>query len=195
MLAARGQRTEALRALIACVLLAPAVPMLFMGEEYAADTPFLYFCDFGGELARAVAAGRRKEFARFAAFADPAAAARIPDPNDDTTFACSKLDWAERDDREHRAWLDFYGRLLALRRQYLVPRLPQARSGRCVGGPGQPLHIRWPLGSRGTWCLLANLSDAPVERPAPVAGDVVYDSAPNAEAQAPWSVRVMLEPA
>jgi maltooligosyltrehalose trehalohydrolase len=59
VLAERRGRTPALRALIACVLLAPAVPMLFMGEEYAADTPFLYFCDFEGALAQAVTEGRR----------------------------------------------------------------------------------------------------------------------------------------
>jgi maltooligosyltrehalose trehalohydrolase len=194
VLAERLQRTQALQALIACVLLAPAVPMLFMGEEYAASTPFLYFCDFEGGLARAVAAGRRKEFARFAAFADPAASARIPDPNDAATFAHSKLDWAERDDPAHRAWLAFYAKLLALRRQHLVPRLPAVRSGRFACRPGHALHIRWPLGPRGAWCLLANLSESPVARPGPVAGDVVYDSAPgDAEAQAPWSVRVTLE--
>jgi hypothetical protein len=86
--------------------------------------------------------------------------------------------------------------LLALRRQHLVPWLPHARSGRCVGGPGPPLHIRWPLGPDRAWHLLANLSDAEVAQPAPLAGDVVYDSAPgDAEAQAPWWVRVMLEPA
>ena len=54
----------------ACLLLTPLVPMLFMGEEFAASTPFLYFCDFGPELAAAVAAGRRREFQRFAAFTD-----------------------------------------------------------------------------------------------------------------------------
>ena len=55
--------------------------MLFMGEEFAARTPFLYFCDFGPELADAVPQGRREEFGRFAAFADEAARERIPDPN------------------------------------------------------------------------------------------------------------------
>ena len=56
-----------LEALYACVLLAPQVPLLFMGEEFDASTPFLYFCDFGPDLAQAVATGRREEFRRFAA--------------------------------------------------------------------------------------------------------------------------------
>jgi malto-oligosyltrehalose trehalohydrolase len=194
VLAERAQRTAALRALIACVLLSPAVPMLFMGEEYAADTPFLYFCDFQGELARAVTAGRRGEFGRFAAYADPAARASIPDPNDEATFARSKLNWAERDDARHRAWLAFYGGLLALRRERLLPWLPQARSGLCVCEPGQALWIRWPLGRGHTWHLEANLSEAAAMRRALFTANVVYDSAPtDAEVWPPWSVRVTLE--
>jgi maltooligosyltrehalose trehalohydrolase len=196
VLAERGQRTAALRALVACVLLAPAVPMLFMGEEYAADTPFLYFCDFQGELARAVTEGRRKEFARFAAFADPAAREQIPDPNDEATFARSKLDWSERDQPRHRAWLDFYGELLALRRQHLVPQLSGARSGVCVDTHRPLLHVRWPLRRNRSWHLLANLSEAALPRSASLAGDIVYDSASDdAGAWPPWSVRVALEAA
>src|SRR5262249_29847139 len=126
------RRGDALRALLACVLLAPAVPMLFMGEEFAASTPFLYFCDFHGELARAVREGRRSEFARFAAFADPAAREAIADPNDEATFVRSRLDWGERASAPHRAWLALYGTLLALRHEHLVPRLCEAGSGRCA---------------------------------------------------------------
>jgi maltooligosyltrehalose trehalohydrolase len=91
-----------LAAAYACLLLTPLVPMLFMGEEFAASTPFLYFCDFGPELAAAVAAGRRREFQRFAAFTDEAAIARIPDPNAAATFQASKLRWTERSQSPHR---------------------------------------------------------------------------------------------
>jgi maltooligosyltrehalose trehalohydrolase len=193
-LAARCDRTDALRALIACVLLAPAVPMLFMGEEYAASTPFLYFCDFHGDLGRAVDAGRRKDFARFAAFADPVIRECIPDPNDAKTFARSKLDWAERDDAAHRAWLAFYRELLALRRRHLVPRLPHARCGRLACEAGQAMQVSWPLGHAQRWTLWANLSGAPAALPSPARDDVIYDSAPShAEARPPWSVRVVLE--
>ncbi|UCE32609.1 MAG: malto-oligosyltrehalose trehalohydrolase, partial [Burkholderiales bacterium] len=71
-----GERIDAIAdarlmpAAIAGVLLAPAVPMMFMGEEYAASTPFQFFCDFGPELAEAVSRGRREEVGRFAAFSE-----------------------------------------------------------------------------------------------------------------------------
>ncbi len=97
-----GERIQAfadprlIPAAYACLLLSPQIPMLFMGEEFAASTPFLFFCDFGPELALSVSNGRRQEFKRFAAFADDAAVARIPDPNAESTFIGSKLRWQER---------------------------------------------------------------------------------------------------
>jgi malto-oligosyltrehalose trehalohydrolase len=194
-LAQRAQRSDALGALLACVLLAPAVPMLFMGEEFAASTPFLYFCDFHGDLARAVTNGRRSEFARFAAFADPAARERIPDPNDDGTFRQSKLNWAERAREPHRAWLALYRTLLTLRRQHLVPWLAGARSGRFSIEGGHLLRVQWPLGAARTWHLLANLCDAAAPLAVSLPGDPVYDSAPGAApaTRPPWSVQVALE--
>src|SRR5262249_52567680 len=77
---------RALRAAIACVLLAPSPPLLFMGEEFAASTPFLFFCDFGPELAAAVADGRRREFPRFPPLPDPGAREAVPAPQDVATF-------------------------------------------------------------------------------------------------------------
>src|SRR5262249_49801533 len=68
---------DALKAAIAIQLLAPSPPLLFMGEELGATMPFLFFCDFTGDLADAVREGRRREFARFPAFASPDARARI----------------------------------------------------------------------------------------------------------------------
>ena len=63
---------RAVRAAAAILLLAPSPPLLFMGEEFGAETPFLFFCDFEKDLAAAVTEGRRNEFARFARFNDPA---------------------------------------------------------------------------------------------------------------------------
>ncbi|MGE5094084.1 MAG: malto-oligosyltrehalose trehalohydrolase, partial [Betaproteobacteria bacterium] len=73
-------KPEALRLAVATLLLAPSVPLIFMGEEFGSRTPFLFFCDFHGELERAVREGRRKEFASFERFRDARARERIPDP-------------------------------------------------------------------------------------------------------------------
>jgi 1,4-alpha-glucan branching enzyme/maltooligosyltrehalose trehalohydrolase len=94
-------RPELLKAAASILLLSPQVPLLFMGEEWASAKPFQFFCDFGGALAQAVRDGRRREFARFPAFADPGVRDRIPDPNDVATFERSKLAWAEADRDSH----------------------------------------------------------------------------------------------
>jgi maltooligosyltrehalose trehalohydrolase len=186
-------RSDALRALVTCVLMAPSPPMLFMGEEFAAGTPFLYFCDFAGELAEAVTQGRRNEFSRFARFSDPERRDQIPDPNAESTFRRSKLEWSERERPGHVEWLALYRELLGLRHQHLVPRLAQVRSGRLdVAGAGR-LHLQWPLGQDAHWHLLANLSSAPAPMPALPPGTAIYASHRSTGAQAPWSVHVHLE--
>lgn len=150
--------TQALRAATACVLLAPAPPLLFMGEEFAASTPFLFFCDFGPELAAAVTRGRRQEFARFARFSDPAAQAAIPDPNDPQTFAESKLRWDEVARAPHSEWLALHRELLALRHRVIVPRLAGMRSGGDFRiESGGVLRVQWTLGDGSHLRLIANL--------------------------------------
>ncbi|MHB1134864.1 MAG: malto-oligosyltrehalose trehalohydrolase [Chloroflexota bacterium] len=102
----------------ALLLLVPQTPLLFMGEEFAASSPFLYFTDHEPELGKLVTAGRRREFRRFAAFADPGAAALIPDPQAESTFRRSKLQLSER--QSHAGAYRLYADLLALRRQDAV---------------------------------------------------------------------------
>jgi maltooligosyltrehalose trehalohydrolase len=87
---------SAWRAASVALLIMPQVPMLFMGQEWAASTPFLYFTDHKPDLGAAITEGRRGEFAAFAAFADPIARAAIPDPQDPESFARSRLVWDER---------------------------------------------------------------------------------------------------
>ncbi|WP_298829724.1 malto-oligosyltrehalose trehalohydrolase [uncultured Piscinibacter sp.] len=195
MLAAAGHREEMLHAVLACVLLAPAPPMLFMGEEYAASTPFLYFCDFSGELATAVTQGRRNEFGRFARFNDPAARNRIPDPNAEATFLRSKLAWDERAQPAHACWLALYRQLLGIRRDKLVPHLPGAASGQYREIGIGLLALRWPLGTSGRLDLLANLSGAAETGPDLPPGEPIYQSHAGAQQtlRPPWSVRVSME--
>jgi malto-oligosyltrehalose trehalohydrolase len=184
-----------LRALTSCVLLAPAPPLLFMGEEWGASTPFLFFCDFGAQLARAVRDGRRNEFRSTAAFADAAARERIPDCNAAETFAASRLDWSERERAPHAQWLAFYRELLALRRQRIVPLLPQAAAG-CfaIVAPGL-LHVAWPSG-RARLHLHAYLpdDDRAASMAAPMsAGEPIHSTAREAGRLEPWTVRWSLE--
>ncbi|MBD3236058.1 MAG: DUF3459 domain-containing protein, partial [Candidatus Eisenbacteria bacterium] len=120
---------RAVRAALTLLLLAPAPPLLFMGEEYGSRQPFLFFCDFGPDLAESVTAGRRREFARFPQFADPAAAERIPDPQARKTFARSRLDWEARERGDHAAWRAHVHAALDVRQRAIVPHLPGLAEG------------------------------------------------------------------
>ncbi|MGA2399897.1 MAG: malto-oligosyltrehalose trehalohydrolase [Steroidobacteraceae bacterium] len=160
----------------ACLLLTPLVPMLFMGEEFAASTPFLYFCDFGPELGAAVAAGRRREFQRFAAFADEAATARIPDPNAAATFAGSKLRWAERSQSPHRERLALVREFLTLRRLKLAPHLSGLRHGGRYRIESAALHVAWDLPDGSVWRLLVHFGPEAVETAQGPVGDVIFSA-------------------
>ena len=96
---------------------APQIPMLFMGEEFAASQPFPFFAHFEPELAEAVREGRRAEFAKFPEFQDPQKRETIPDPTTQRTFLSAKLNWREVNEASHADWLALYRDLLALRRR------------------------------------------------------------------------------
>jgi len=155
---------RAVRAAMSILLLAPSPPMLFMGEEFAAETPFLFFCDFEKDLAAAVTNGRRNEFAQFAAFSDPVARERIPDPNAAATFEASRLDWNSVTRPVHQEWLSFYRQLLKLRREKIVPLL----SGACNLKAKYEVHgdrgltASWHFKDGAKLTLLANLGAQPL---------------------------------
>jgi maltooligosyltrehalose trehalohydrolase len=104
------------RAASAVLLLSPYTPLLWMGQEWHASSPFLYFTDHPEELGRQVTEGRRQEFSRFAAFSDPETREGIPDPQAEETFRRSKLSWEERNAQPHAGVLALYRELLKLRR-------------------------------------------------------------------------------
>jgi maltooligosyltrehalose trehalohydrolase len=170
----------------ACLLLSPQVPMLFMGEEFAASTPFMYFCDFGPELAQSVSNGRRQEFKRFAAFADDAAVARIPDPNAAATFTGSKLCWQERSAPSHRAQLDFIRELLALRRRYLAPHLSSRIQAGRFEIVDEVLRMEWRLADGQPWRLFVHFGAHAAYAVLPTGGTTVFsmDSVAAATPQA-----------
>jgi malto-oligosyltrehalose trehalohydrolase len=158
---------EALKAAVTLLLLAPNIPLLFMGEEVLSRAPFQFFTDHQGDLANAVRDGRRREFASFTRFGG----ADIPDPNARETFEHSRVT-AGGDDSLHRT-------LLKLRREAIVPRLPGARSlGAEAIGPAAVL-ARWRMGDGATLAIAANLGaePCPVDMPR---GSQLFASAQDA---------------
>jgi len=107
--------TARCRAASVLLLMLPHTPLIFMGQEWGASSPFRYFTDHEPGLGALVTEGRRQEFRTFAAFADPASVARIPDPQAFDTFAVSRLDWDERTGDGHAAMLQLFRDCLALR--------------------------------------------------------------------------------
>ena len=183
------------------LLLAPQVPLLFMGEEFAASTPFLFFCDFHGELAAAVTNGRRSEFARFAKFSSPDVRESIPDPNDDSTFQRSKLDWGSVFGGVHESWLHLYRELLAVRQSKIVPHLGAPAATRCdvSGGDKRWISVDWIFNDGATLQLRANLASESLTISVPNPGTPLYSSSAEAVAAfrhsslAPWSVIWVLQ--
>ena len=172
-----------------------------MGEEFGAETPFLFFCDFEKDLAAAVTVGRRNEFAHFARFSDPVAREQIPDPAAAKTFEASRIHWNELEQPRHQGWLRFYRNLLKLRCQYIVPHL----SGRCAvkgeyeiqGERG--LTARWKFPDQSNLILMANLgTDSLSGMPGPdsqiiYASEGMSDSAIKPGTLPPWSVAWFLQ--
>lgn len=107
------------RALTALLLLAPGTPMIFMGQEFGASSPFLFFTDHNADLAKAVYEGRKKFLSQFPSYG--AALQEVPDPNQESTFRMSHLKWEERRSNAHIYRL--HADLLALRRNDAVFRL------------------------------------------------------------------------
>jgi maltooligosyltrehalose trehalohydrolase len=156
--------------------------MLFMGEEWASRAPFPFFCDFSGELADKVREGRFAEFREFAELRD-----RIPDPQADATFESAKLDWENAD---RGGWLDWYKRILAVRRESIVPllmptqfrRIRSGGSNRVVGTGA--VEVCWP-----GLTLAANLSGSACSGFPVAKGKVIWqEGSRHGSTVEPWSV-------
>ena len=177
---------QALRAATALLLLAPQVPLLFMGEEWGSTQPFLYFTDYAnlrnGELAAAVREGRRREFAGFGGFEGADDGAAIPDPNAAETFRSSVPDFAAvatATGAERQAWT---ARLLALRREHLVPRLHGTRALEAqVLGPAA-VRARWRLGDGCVLRIEVNLGGDAVQVPHQPRQQLLFELQPGAAA-------------
>ncbi|MBV9252460.1 MAG: malto-oligosyltrehalose trehalohydrolase [Acetobacteraceae bacterium] len=162
----------ALEAAIALLMLCPQIPLLFMGEETASRSPFLFFTDHNPELAQAVRDGRRGEFARFADFADPAKREQIPDPNAPQTFQGS----IPHPDPHHATEREIlYRTLIDLRMTRIAPFLDGARTlESAVIGP-KAVMARWSLAGGAVLSLATNLEATPVRLDTPT-GELLFAS-------------------
>jgi maltooligosyltrehalose trehalohydrolase len=106
------------RAVSTLLLLSPYTTMLFMGQEWGASSPFLYFTDHNKQLGELVVKGRRDEFKSFSHFNDPALREKIPSPQAKTTFLKSRLKWQELHRDKHVRLLRLYRSLLGLRHHH-----------------------------------------------------------------------------
>ncbi|WP_115576017.1 malto-oligosyltrehalose trehalohydrolase [Xanthomonas campestris] len=172
---------QRLRAALALTALTPMIPLFFMGEPWGATQPFLFFTDFGPPLDDAVREGRRREFAHFAAFADPAKRETIPDPNSHATFAASRAPIEDAAHGDGAQWAAWFQALLGVRRQWLVPGLAQARALRaCVLADGA-VTATWELPG-GLWHIAFNVGAEAVPLP-PLRGRVAHAENVAADAQ------------
>ncbi|WDJ89518.1 malto-oligosyltrehalose trehalohydrolase [Xanthomonas campestris] len=172
---------QRLRAALALTALTPMIPLFFMGEPWGATQPFLFFTDFGPPLDDAVREGRRREFAHFAAFADPAKRETIPDPNSHATFAASRAPIEDAARGDGAQWAAWFHALLGVRRQWLVPGLAQARALRaCVLADGA-VTATWELPG-GLWHIAFNVGAEAVPLP-PLRGRVAHAENVAADAQ------------
>jgi maltooligosyltrehalose trehalohydrolase len=180
---------QALEAMATILLLAPQIPLLFMGEEWSATQPFPFFCDFSGELADAIRAGRRREFAKFPAFSDPQTRERIPDPNAPDTFARAVLDWSASDHSPHREHLALHEELLALRHSEIVPRLVGAGAeAKHEILPGRVIRVFWRLGDGSGLTLVARLASGAADTGAVAGGGRLLRSThPPIAKHRPWT--------
>ncbi|MFY0476139.1 malto-oligosyltrehalose trehalohydrolase [Achromobacter marplatensis] len=185
---------ERLRAAVALQLLAPQIPLIFMGEESGSRAPFLYFTSHAdAALAQAVRDGRRREFSAFPGFS-AADAAALPDPNAEATWAqsvpwppASAADEDGNDDSgDAQVWRTLYGALLHLRQRAIAPRLPGTRSVEaCAVGP-DAVRAQWLLGDRALLTLYANLGPDRQALPpglaptGPLFSSLLFESRPGA---------------
>ncbi len=146
----------------ALLLLSPFTPMLFMGEEWGARTPWQFFSDHDAELGRAVSEGRRSEFASHGW-----AAGDVPDPQDVTAFTSSKLDWQEPLTERGRSVLDWHRRLIALRRTEPALAAPEL----ALATVDYDEQAGWFMVTRGDIAVAVNLAGDP--QTVPVSGELL----------------------
>jgi maltooligosyltrehalose trehalohydrolase len=144
---------ETWRAVSVLLLMVPMTPFLFMGQEWAASTPFQFFTDLEPGLGRLVTEGRRREFAAFPGFTDPEGMSRIPDPQAETTFLNSRLKWDEVSAGRHGRSLALYRALIALRLDHHALTGSTRTSGSAAARDDDGIVIRRSEGDTTFWIV------------------------------------------
>jgi 1,4-alpha-glucan branching enzyme/maltooligosyltrehalose trehalohydrolase len=179
-------------------LLTPAIPMLFFGEEFGSDTPFLYFADWEGDLRDAVREGRKREFGHVAQTRD-GQPRTLPDPCDEKTFDASRPDEAHRDTEDGRRWLEMVERALHVRKLHFASRHHLLATGshtaHRVGETG--IHVCWRYEDRegivlqvnlGAQAIAADTAPAELADPAEIFSHAWPEGSPDGSWPA-WSAR------
>ncbi len=183
---------EVVRALVSVALLLPQAPMLFMGEEWGASSPFPYFCDFHGDLSEAVQKGRCEQISKLPGVSQEDLK-NAPNCQAESTFRSAQLRWEEAGEPEHAAWLGLYKALLRVRRERVEPLL-RGLCGRCgryqVLGPGG-LRIEWTLCEGVKLYLAVNLWHQTRTGFGESVGEVIWSEGPaeTGDELGAWSVR------
>jgi maltooligosyltrehalose trehalohydrolase len=179
---------KAVGAALSITLLAPMIPLLFMGEEWGSKAPFPFFCDFKGDLAEAVRKGRHKEYAwAYAKYGN-----EVPDPLAESTFQSAILDWESRNGTTGNRRLELVQELLETRRREIIPRLAGAAFGDAHADNGL-LTASWRMGDGAILQVTANLSNRETaHKPARASGTPIWGGEAG-DLMPPWSVFWRLE--
>ncbi len=190
-----------LEAVTALLLLSPAPPLLFMGQEFAADQPFLYFSDFKGDLRKALDQKWRRRFAGQRPFHTARGRARIPAPNNPATFERCILDWKQLDEPGHIESLRLHRDILGIRRREITPRLrgmvDEQTRYEVIGEQG--LLLRWVLGDDSLLTAVINIGDRVLEGVSRPSGSLLYGNDGSLDEDLsrgflnPWSLGWFLE--
>lgn len=183
------------RVLTEILLLSPQIPLVFMGEEHASRQDFHYFCDYQGDLADVIEAGRPQQAENFGGFPEGAGPDHILNPNHFETFVASKISWNDAKAPDGRTWQKFIKQVLSVRKKFVVPLLQNANgyAGQVISDKGDEIFVDWNFKDKGVLKLRANPSGT-VMPLCEEQGTLIYpfDDKASPDTLPPWSTRLYL---